>query len=104
VTDVDCACKLFRSKALDGVHVESQGAFFSAELLIKLKAAGRSTVEVGVPHYARTAGSPTGAKPGVILRAVRDFWRLRLYMWVDRDRALRRGGPIQAPPPADTPA
>ena len=101
VTDVDCACKLFRSEALDGVRVESEGAFFSAELLIKLKAAGRSTVEVGVPHYARTAGSPTGAKPQVILRAVRDFWRLRLYMWVNRERALRRGGPIQAPPPAD---
>ena len=65
VTDVDCACKLFRSEALDGVRVESEGAFFSAELLIKLKAAGRTTVEVGVPHYARTAGSPTGAKPQV---------------------------------------
>jgi glycosyltransferase involved in cell wall biosynthesis len=100
VTDVDCACKLFRTEALAGLRVESEGAFFSAELLIKLGAAGRSTAEVGVPHYPRTAGSPTGAKPQVILRAVRDFWRLRLHMWVNRDRALRRGGPIQAPPPA----
>ncbi|HEV2950548.1 MAG TPA: glycosyltransferase family 2 protein [Actinomycetota bacterium] len=99
VTDVDCACKLFRTEALDGLRVESDGAFFSAELLIKLQAAGRSTVEVGVPHYPRTAGSPTGAKPQVILRAVRDFWRLRLHMWVNRDRALRRGRPIQAAPP-----
>jgi len=100
VTDVDCACKLFRTEALDGLRVESEGAFFSAELLIKLQAAGRSVAEVGVPHYARTAGSPTGAKPQVILRAVRDFWRLRLHMWVNRDRALRRGRPIQATPPA----
>ena len=102
VTDVDCACKLFRSKALDRLRVESEGAFFSAELLIKLQAAGRSVAEVGVPHYPRTAGSPTGAKPQVILRAVRDFWRLRLHMWVNRDRALRRGRPIQAAPPAQT--
>ena len=31
----------------------------------------------------RTAGSPTGAKPQVIFRAVRDFWRLRLRLWVE---------------------
>ena len=94
VTDVDCACKLFRREVLDGVRVESGGAFFSAELLIKLRARGATVVEVGVPHYPRTAGSPTGAKPSVIFRAVRDFWRLRLRMWADRDRALGRGETI----------
>lgn len=94
VTDVDCACKLFRRDALEGLRVESGGAFFSAELLIKLRAAGRTVVEVGVPHYPRTAGSPTGAKPSVIFRAVRDFWRLRLHMWVNARQALRRGEPI----------
>ena len=91
VRDVDCACKLFRRPALEGIAVESGGAFFSAELLIKLQAAGRSVVEVGVPHYPRTAGSPTGAKPAVVFRAVRDFWLLRLRMWANRSRALRRG-------------
>jgi glycosyltransferase involved in cell wall biosynthesis len=91
VTDVDCACKLFRRESLEGLRVESGGAFFSAELLIKLEAAGRSVAEVGVPHYPRTAGSPTGAKPSVVLRAVKDFWLLRLRMWSNRSRALRRG-------------
>ncbi|HET9345450.1 MAG TPA: glycosyltransferase family 2 protein [Candidatus Limnocylindrales bacterium] len=91
VRDVDCACKLFRRDALAGIAVESGGAFLSAELLIKLRAAGRTVVEVGVPHHPRTAGSPTGAKPSVIFRAVRDFWRLRLRMWANRSRALRRG-------------
>ena len=99
VTDVDCASKLVRRAALEGLRVESEGAFFSAELLIKLRASGRSVMEVGVPHYARTAGSPTGAKPQVILRAVRDFWRLRLHMWVSRARGLRRGRPILGGPP-----
>ena len=94
VTDVDCACKLFRREALDGLRVESGGAFFSAELLIKLRAAGRSVVEVGVPHYPRTAGSPTGAKPAVVFRAIKDFWLLRLRMWSNRARALRRGESI----------
>lgn len=101
VTDVDCACKLFRRTKLDGIHVESEGAFFSAELLIKLQAAGRSVAEVGVPHYPRLAGSPTGAKPQVILRAMRDFWRLRIAMWLDRGRALRRGRPIVEPASPD---
>jgi len=94
VRDVDCACKLFRRDALAGIAVESGGAFFSAELLIKLNAAGRSIIEVGVPHHPRTAGSPTGAKPSVILRAVRDFWSLRLRLWSNRARALRRGTPV----------
>jgi glycosyltransferase involved in cell wall biosynthesis len=94
VTDVDCAAKLFRREALEDIHVESAGAFFSAELMIKLHSTGRSVVEVGIPHYPRTAGSATGAKPSVILRAVRDFWRLRLNAWVNKRRAFKRGGAI----------
>lgn len=101
VRDVDCACKLFRRAALEGVSVESGGAFFSAELLIKLSARGRRIDEVGVPHYPRTAGSPTGARPQVVLRAVRDFWALRLRLWAAPKRALTRGTPIlgrESPP------
>jgi glycosyltransferase involved in cell wall biosynthesis len=94
VRDVDCACKLFRREALEDVRVESGGAFFSAELLIKIGRKGRSIAEVGVPHYARTAGSPTGAKPSVIWRAVKDFWSLRLRLWANRERTLLRGRPI----------
>jgi len=91
IRDVDCACKLFRREALAGVHVESGGAFFSAELMIKLQASGRRVTEVGVPHYPRIAGSPTGAKPSVIWRAVKDFWGLRLRFWANRRRAIGRG-------------
>ena len=94
VRDVDCACKLFRREALDGVRVESAGAFFSAELLVKTLKADRTIAEVGVPHYARTAGSPTGARPSVIWRAVKDFWGLRLRLWANRKLAMKRGRPI----------
>ena len=51
VRDVDCACKLFRREALEGVRVESGGAFFSAELLIKVQAAG--------PHRSPRSASRT---------------------------------------------
>ncbi|CAN5733691.1 hypothetical protein BH23CHL7_BH23CHL7_02920 [soil metagenome] len=94
VRDPDCACKLFRRSALEGIRLESGGAFLSAELLIKLQVRGRRLVEVGVPHYPRTAGSASGANPKVVLRAVRDFWRLRLRLWLRRGSALERGEPV----------
>jgi glycosyltransferase involved in cell wall biosynthesis len=94
VRDVDCAAKLFRRAALEGIRVESGGAFFSAELLIRITSSGRTIAQVGIPHYPRTAGSPTGAKPSVIWRAVKDFWRLRIRLWMNRKAALGRGDPI----------
>jgi glycosyltransferase involved in cell wall biosynthesis len=92
--DPDCACKLFRRDALVGIRLESGGAFMSAELLIKLRQSGRRIAQIGVPHYPRTAGSASGANPRVVLRAVRDFWNLRLRLWVNRQRALARGGAV----------
>jgi glycosyltransferase involved in cell wall biosynthesis len=91
VRDIDCACKLFRRGALEPVRVASGGAFFTAELLIKLRFEGRRIAEVGVPHYPRTAGSPTGAKPSVVLRAMRDFWSLRMRLWLRHSEGMGRG-------------
>jgi len=91
VRDVDCAAKLFRRDVLRGISVHSDGAFFSAELLIRLRLAGITIHEVGVPHYPRVAGSPTGARLSVITRAIRDFWSLRIRLWLNRSRALSRG-------------
>ena len=82
--DVDCAFKLFRREVFKRVPLErvrSNGAFFSAEMLITLRRAGIKTREVGVPHYPRTAGKAKGQQPKVILRAIRDLLRLRLRLW-----------------------
>jgi glycosyltransferase involved in cell wall biosynthesis len=98
VRDIDCACKLFKRSSLEGIRVSSGGAFFTAELLIKLRFEGRKIVQVGVPHYPRTAGSPTGAKPKVVFRAVRDFWALRFRLWFARKDGMRRGEPILSTP------
>jgi glycosyltransferase involved in cell wall biosynthesis len=94
VRDVDCACKLFRRDALMGIRLESGGAFLSAELLIKVRARRRRIVEVGIPHHPRPAGRASGADPRVVLRAVRDFWRLRLRLWFRRAEALEGGEPV----------
>jgi glycosyltransferase involved in cell wall biosynthesis len=77
VRDVDCAFKLLRRHVLDGLPLEAEGAFFSTELLARLRARGHRMVEVPVDHYPRRAGAPTGARLGVIGKAFRELWRLR---------------------------
>lgn len=94
VRDPDCACKVFKRASLDGIRLESEGGFLSGELLVKLLQRGRTIAQVGVPHYPRTAGTQSGANPKVVLRAIRDFWRLRLLLWFRRTSALERGEPV----------
>ncbi|HXM18013.1 MAG TPA: glycosyltransferase family 2 protein [Candidatus Tumulicola sp.] len=77
VRDIDCAWKMFRREALDGIELESNGAFISSELLIKLRRRNVSMVEIGVHHYPRTTGQSKGATVGVIMRTIRDILRLR---------------------------
>ena len=84
--DVDCAFKLFRADVFTRVPlalVRSNGAFFSPELLITLRAQGIRMREVGVPHHPRLHHEPKGAPPTVILKAIRDLLLLRLAMWLD---------------------
>ena len=62
VKDVDCAFKIFPRAAYLKINpIQSKGAFFSAELLIKLKEAGYTFIEIPVNHYPRKYGSQTGA-------------------------------------------
>ncbi len=84
IRDVDCAFKLFRREIFDRVplrDVRSNGAFFSAELLLLLRSRGIRLAEVSIPHYPRTVGQNTGASVKVTLRAIRDLFRLRLRLW-----------------------
>ncbi len=84
IRDVDCAFKLFRREVFERVpldRVRSNGAFFSAEMLLTLRAAGIQMREVPIPHYPRTVGENTGASVKVTLKAIRDLLRLRLRLW-----------------------
>ncbi len=85
--DVDCAFKLFRREVFTRVplsRVRSNGAFFSPELLLVLRAAGERIEQVGVRHFPRRAGEEKGATVSVILRTIRDLLRLRLRLWSSR--------------------
>jgi len=86
VRDIDCAFKLFRRDVFDGLTLESNGAFISSELLIKLRRRGVRIVERGVNHYPRTTGESKGAGVGVILKTIRDILRLRLGMSLASNR------------------
>jgi glycosyltransferase involved in cell wall biosynthesis len=73
VRDIDCAFKLFRAEFFQTHRLETRGAMINAEILYKLSRAGYTYTEVGVLHLPRQGGKATGAKPAVILRALREM-------------------------------
>jgi hypothetical protein len=79
VHDIDCAFKLLSRHALDEVGpLTASGAVISTELLVGVRRAGIPIREIGVHHYPRQAGAPTGASVKVILRALRELVVLRI--------------------------
>ena len=88
VRDIDCAMKVFRREVFDGLRLDTDSPFLSAELLIKLRARGERMAQVGVNHYPRAAGTNTGASFRKILRTFRDIGRLRWALWTRRAEVL----------------
>jgi len=88
VRDIDCAMKVFRREVFDGLRLDSDGPFLSAETLVKLRARKVPIAQVGVHHFPRAAGTNTGASFVKILRTFRDLGKLRLALWFDRERTL----------------
>lgn len=81
IRDIDCAFKLVNKKVIDTIpKMQSEGAMFSAELLIKAKDAGFKFLELPVVHLVspEKLGGTTGAKPKVIIRAFKELFRFRL--------------------------
>lgn len=83
VRDVDCGFKLLRREIVQDLapKIESRGATFSIEWLVRAKRAGYRFVELPVSHRPRVAGSQTGANIRVIIRAFRELIRFRLQLW-----------------------
>lgn len=81
--DVDCGFKMVSKKVLEGIpHLESQrGAMINAELAIKANKYGFKVGQVGVNHYPRLSGKPTGANLKVIIKSFIDllklWWKLK---------------------------
>lgn len=81
--DVDCGFKMIKKSVLKKIpHLQSQrGAMINAELAIKAKKYGFKVTQVGVNHYPRLAGKPTGANIQVIITShldlIRLWWKLK---------------------------
>ena len=74
--DVDCAFKLYRASIFEGMELTSEGAMIDVEILAAARKKGARIAEVGVHHYPRTSGTQSGARPAVVLRAMREIGRL----------------------------
>ena len=81
VRDTDCAFKLIKRKVIQSLDLKSNGAFISAELLIKAKKKGFKIKQVGVHHYPRKGGKQTGANIKVILKAFYELFKLWRELW-----------------------
>ncbi|MDA8216186.1 MAG: glycosyltransferase family 2 protein [Dehalococcoidales bacterium] len=87
--DVDCAFKLFRRSIMEDFQVESRGATFSTEFLVRARRTGHKVSEVAVKHLPRTAGKPTGGRPDVVIRAFRELIKFRWRLWTEPKGAMR---------------
>ena len=88
VRDVDCAFKLFKREVFDVIRIEAEGAMISTEMLARAVRAGFRVHEVGVHHFERRHGKPTGANPLVIVRAFYELFKL--YRRITSDRSPAR--------------
>lgn len=78
VKDVDCAFKLIKREVIETIQTleSTRGAMISPELLARAKKAGFVIKEVGVSHYPRLEGNPTGANLKVIVASFKDLFKL----------------------------
>ncbi len=77
VRDYSCGFKLIKKKVIEDISpIESEEKVTQIEMLIKAKKRGYKFAEVGVHHYARTAGVPTGANLSVVLTSFNDMLKL----------------------------
>jgi hypothetical protein len=78
--DVDCGFKMARKSLIENISpLEStRGGMINAEIALKSKKAGLRISQIGVHHYPRLKGTPTGASPKVIINSFLDLFKLRL--------------------------
>lgn len=76
--DVDCGFKMIKKSVIEAIpKIESKrGGMVNAELAIKISRAGYKITQIGVHHYPRIHGKPTGASPRVVIQSFIDLFKL----------------------------
>ncbi len=78
IRDVNCGLKVFKKSLWPTMRpLYGTEKFFNTELYLRLKRAGVQWQQVDVPHYPRTAGSPTGGSGRVIVHMIKELFDLR---------------------------
>ena len=84
IKDMDCAFKLYKRRIFDDVKMKSSGALINTEIFARAKNKGYKIFQIGVHHYPRIAGTQTGAKLSVILRAFKELFAM--YKQIKNDK------------------
>ena len=73
--DVNCGFKIYRRELVQRLlpQLETTGALINVEMLARSRKVGARVREVGVNHYPRITGSPTGGNLAVIFRAAHEL-------------------------------
>lgn len=81
VKDYSCGFKLIKKQVYQKISpIQSEEKVTQIEMLIKAKRLGFKFIEIGVHHYPRLYGVPTGANLSVVLRSFSDMLRLWLKL------------------------
>lgn len=80
--DYSCGFKLIKKSVYGAVQpLEAEEKVTQIEMLVKAKKKGFKFLEIGVNHYPRKFGTPTGAKIKVVIRSIIDitklWWKIR---------------------------
>jgi glycosyltransferase involved in cell wall biosynthesis len=77
--DVNCGFKIYRRELVQRLlpQLASTGALINVEMLARARQLGARVKEIGVQHYPRVAGTPTGGNLTVIVRAARELIALK---------------------------
>ena len=89
VKDIDCAFKIFDKGIFEKINITSKKFFVNTEILVKAHYYGYNMIEVGVPHFPRSAGKSTVSLKYIPL-TVRELFRI----WIDMRRLRRRKKPV----------
>ena len=86
--DLDCAFKFYRKSIFDFIKLKSDGILISGEILVQAVQHSLVIREVGVTHYPRARGTPTGNKPLVVVAAMLDLAKFCWSQWRMKQRAV----------------
>lgn len=74
IKDINFAFKLFRRSILDGLNLESEGSFISAEFLIRAKLKDFKTVQFPATYYPRAKGHSHLSSIRVIAKIIKELF------------------------------